>query len=476
MKRLAIAAPFALLWAMPAMASPATATEHVVKDGETLNGIANRAGVAPSVIAKANGLKEPYALRTGQKLKIPHERSAGASAKQSGAKQPGARQSGKVHIVQDGETLNGIANRAGVSAQALAKANGLKEPYGLRMGQKLTIPGEGRLPARETAGSGGSKGRLGGTHVVRDGETLNGIANRAGVSAQALARANGLTEPYTVRTGQKLILPGTGAAAQAEERQSAPVGGAGEYVVKEGETLNGIANRAGVPRVVIAEANGLKEPFEVQAGQKLVIPRQRTHVVQDGETGFGIAYEYGVPFQSIAVANGLADDAVLKTGQKLVIPAMTRDAATKRAAAPAPVTKPSVPAKPAAATARFAWPLTGAVNSGFNSSEGGSGHNGIDIAATEGDPVKAAAGGIVIYAQYEKTRFGNLVIIDHGDKWHTAYGHLGKIAVKKGDTIRAGEQLGSAGSSGTATSTEVHFEIRRQNKPVDPVALLGPAR
>src|SRR5262249_18711210 len=78
-----------------------------------------------------------------------------------------------------------------------------------------------------------------------------------------------------------------------------------EHVVATGETLTGIANRAGVPLVVIAEANGLAQPYRIRIGQTLVIPRQRTHTVASGETGFAIAYKYGVSWRAIATANGL---------------------------------------------------------------------------------------------------------------------------------------------------------------------------
>ncbi len=83
--------------------------------------------------------------------------------------------------------------------------------------------------------------------------------------------------------------------------------------------------------VAIAEANGIADPYVVKIGQKLVIPRQRTHVVKKGDTGFAIGFQYGVPFAQIATANGLKPDAVLKVGQKLIIPAMF--------AAPPPITR-----------------------------------------------------------------------------------------------------------------------------------------
>ena len=85
-----------------------------------------------------------------------------------------------------------------------------------------------------------------------------------------------------------------------------------EHVVAAGETLRGIANRTGVPLVVIAEANGLKEPYRVRKGQKLAIPRQQNHTVKAGETGFGIAYEYGVPWPQIASKREVSESASSK--------------------------------------------------------------------------------------------------------------------------------------------------------------------
>ena len=75
------------------------------------------------------------------------------------------------------------------------------------------------------------------------------------------------------------------------------------HTVAPGETLSGIANRAEVPRILIIEANGLKAPYMLRAGQRLIIPRRRSHVVKSGETGFEIAMDYGVPWSAIASAN-----------------------------------------------------------------------------------------------------------------------------------------------------------------------------
>ena len=230
-----------------------------------------------------------------------------------------------------------------------------------------------------------------------------------------------------------------------------------QHVVEAGETLGGIANRAGVPLVVIAEANGLAEPYVVKVGQKLAIPRQRSHTVKAGETGFGIALEYGVPFSQIAMANGLDEKGTVKTGQKLIIPAMVN--AAPRAA-------------PTRTEPYFRLPHDGKVMLGYRYSNG-KGHDGLDFEASVGDMVRASASGTVIFAGDEPSRFGRLVVIDHGNGWHTAYGHLARITVSKGDVVKSGERIGLAGDAGVARRPELHFEIRKDGKPVDPAAKLA---
>lgn len=308
-------------------------------------------------------------------------------------------------------------------------------------------------------------------HVVKEGETLNGIANRAGVTPDAIVKANGLKPPYPLRTGQKLAIPRKAPARDktaAKAKPDAPTGPEAtetEHIVRDGETLGGIANRAGVPKVVIAEANGLAEPWTVKAGQKLVIPRQRTHVVGKDETGFGIAYEYGVSWKAIAVANGLEPDARVRQGQKLLIPAIIARPSPAQPAAAAPA--PGVTARANGAPV-FRWPLRGEVLLGFARPGMEGGHNGIDIAAEAGSPVKAAAGGKVVFAGEEPKTYGTMVVLEHTGGWHSAYGHLSAASVNVGQAIAEGDVVGKVGQTGLANQPALHFEIRKDNFPVDP--------
>jgi len=335
------------------------------------------------------------------------------------------------------------------------------------------------------------------SHVVKAGETLGGIANRAGVSAAAIVKANGLKEPYVVRLGQKLAIP-RAAKAAAKPAPTPPVPSAElsakkaaktaarviearqpagspetetSHKVGEGETLGGIAARAKVPRVLIIEANGLQAPFDVRVGQTLRIPRTRRHEVKNGDTGFSISLDYAVPWEQIALANNLDANAPVKVGQNLLIPtlldppgagAKTLTPSPKPAAAPAP-----------SKSARFAWPLSGPVRRGY--ATGSDYHDGVDITAPKGSMVRAAAAGTVTFAGKEKDQFGNLVVLDHGNGWFTAYGFLSRVTVKEGAKVAAGERVGLVGDTGLAKGSELHFEVRQDGKPVDPLDSLPKA-
>ncbi|MEE4451264.1 LysM peptidoglycan-binding domain-containing protein [Novosphingobium resinovorum] len=348
-----------------------------------------------------------------------------------------------VHVVASGETLNGIANRAGVTASAIVKANALKEPYVVRIGQKLTIPRSQAAPS--------APGK-----AAQDRNVAAKAANSAVPAAKQVAKA------------ARVIEARTPAAPGAPEYET-------EHRVGEGETLGGIAARAKVPRVLIAEANGLQPPFNVRVGQTLRIPRTGRHVVKSGETGFSISMDTAVPWENIALANNLDPAAPVKVGQNLLIPTIIDPPKTL---APAPATAPApanaTGAKAAAPkAARFAWPLSGTVRRGY--SDGADYHDGIDIPAAKGTMVRASAAGIVKFAGNEKAQFGNLVVLDHGDGWYTAYGFLSRVTVKEGARVAQGERVGLVGDTGLAKGDELHFELRRDGQPVDPLGELPKA-
>jgi len=126
-----------------------------------------------------------------------------------------------------------------------------------------------------------------------------------------------------------------------------------------------------------------------------------------------------------------------------------------------------------AANVQFAWPLRGRVISEFGTKISGEKNDGINIAATLGAPIRAAANGTVTYAGDGLKGYGNLVLIRHAEGYVTAYAHADSLSVAKGDIVSKGQIIGYAGSTGGASEPQLHFEIRHGTTPVNPRALLS---
>tara|TARA_B100001123_G_C15067369_1_gene930191 strand:- start:453 stop:887 length:435 start_codon:yes stop_codon:yes gene_type:complete len=123
-------------------------------------------------------------------------------------------------------------------------------------------------------------------------------------------------------------------------------------------------------------------------------------------------------------------------------------------------------------TGSFSWPLLGRLVSGYGPKSGGLHNDGINIAAPKGAPVRAAERGIVAYAGNELRGFGNLLLIRHSDGWMTAYAHLDRLLIGRGETVDAGATIGTVGNSGSVDSPQLHFEIRRGSRALDPMLYL----
>ena len=120
------------------------------------------------------------------------------------------------------------------------------------------------------------------------------------------------------------------------------------------------------------------------------------------------------------------------------------------------------------------WPLRGNVLSSFGPKPGGLQNDGINIAAARGAPVRAAENGIVVYAGNELKGFGNLLLVRHADGWMTAYAHLDEILVERGAAVQRGQSVAKVGQTGSVGSPQLHFEMRRAGRAVDPRGVLAP--
>jgi murein DD-endopeptidase MepM/ murein hydrolase activator NlpD len=116
----------------------------------------------------------------------------------------------------------------------------------------------------------------------------------------------------------------------------------------------------------------------------------------------------------------------------------------------------------------FQWPVQGHIVSDFGPKPGGLHNDGINIAAARGTPVQAAENGVVVYAGNELRGFGNLLLVRHADGWVTAYGHCDQLLVRRGQQVRRGQTIAKVGSTGNVRSPQLHFEVRRGTRPVNP--------
>lgn len=135
---------------------------------------------------------------------------------------------------------------------------------------------------------------------------------------------------------------------------------------------------------------------------------------------------------------------------------------------------PAVSASPAAVASNgFIWPVKGKVISGFGPRSGGEYNDGINIAAQQGEPIVAAADGEVVYSGSELRGYGNMVILRHNNGLMTAYAHADRILVSKGETVKQGVTIATVGKSGGVDQAQLHFGVRKDKEPIDPMTMLG---
>ncbi len=333
-------------------------------------------------------------------------------------------------------------------------------------------------------------------------------------AAAALAGCGTAPSPAPVdnRTYPDTAAPRSDAGKVAASERGAstvPERGALTVKVRAGEGLYSIAKRAKVPLRAIIDANGLKPPYTLKPGQRLILPRPRVHVVGAGDTVYGIAKRYDVGLRNLIRVNEIRPPFRIVVGQRLRLPASLGIAASPRPAParPTAMARPSSLAKDAAGFApsrnvtkrsappakqggslrvpppppidppprnahAFLWPVKGKLLSAFGPKPGGLYNDGINIAAPKNTEVRAAANGIVAYAGNELRGYGNLLLIRHRGGWITAYAHNDRLLVGRGDVVRRGQGIARVGNTGSVTKPQLHFEIRRGSHAVDPARLL----
>ena len=241
------------------------------------------------------------------------------------------------------------------------------------------------------------------------------------------------------------------------------------YTVKRGDTLYAIAFRLGIDFRQLAARNGIKSPYTISVGQ--VLATSKPVVVASGQSrarGSASAQaNSGTQSSKRKSKSSSSKGTATKAVSKPASSATPKTKSVARTASKPQKKSASKSVEPNRPVSRWRWPSRGKVIRTFAANV----HKGIDIAGNRGDPVTSAAAGKVVYAGAGVTGYGSLIIVKHNDTYLSAYGHNERLLVSEGSVVNAGQQIATMGSSGT-NSVKLHFELRRQGKPVDPLTLL----
>lgn len=245
------------------------------------------------------------------------------------------------------------------------------------------------------------------------------------------------------------------------------------------------------------------------SGQTL-LPTPPVHIVAHGDTLGRVAHRYKISAREVALANGLMPESPLRVGTRLTIPvrtptfrpsrpqpdspsvAQTRPAVESHPPGPAPPPTKFASAEPPTAAnihlaapvatppgdaalngaPAFRWPARGRIINNYGVRVNGSTNDGIDLAVPEGTPVRSADDGVVAYAGNELKGYGNLVLVRHANGFVTAYANGSELLVKRNDQVHKGQVILKSGQTGNAAAPQLHFEVRKNSAPVDPMQYL----
>ena len=269
------------------------------------------------------------------------------------------------------------------------------------------------------------------------------------------------------------------------------------YEVRRGDTVYGVSKRFGLPIRTIIEINNLEPPYILKIGQRLAIGQAVSpdyHRVKKGDTLYSISRSHKVSVSALAKRNRIKAPYRVYVGQRLDLPigqkiiqterTKSREKVRKKIQNSADHTKKQKRSSrlartqkelrpPPRSSSRFLWPVRGRIISKFGAKGKGLHNDGLNIAAAAGSPVLAAENGVVAYDGNELGGFGNLVLIKHSGNFVTAYAHNAELLVRRGQKVRRGQAIAKVGRTGTVARPQLHFEIRKGRRPVNPLLYLS---
>ena len=235
------------------------------------------------------------------------------------------------------------------------------------------------------------------------------------------------------------------------------------YIVQPGDTLYAVAFRLGMDYRTLAEINNIGPPYVIRVSQSL-------KTIDTGSEALGEAADDTAsvtPEQSVAVQPDRLESPPRQTPAAPASASQQADAVRPEAGPPSHTLSTAKSATPNGPVDRWVWPAAGDVSRPFSDER----HKGIDLAGQRGAPVMATAPGVVVYAGTGVTGYGALLIVKHNDTYLSAYGHNDELLAVEGEQVKAGQVIARMGST-DADSVKLHFEIRRDGRPVNPTGLL----
>ncbi|WP_158548438.1 peptidoglycan DD-metalloendopeptidase family protein [Parvularcula marina] len=342
--------------------------------------------------------------------------------------------------------------------------------------------------------------------MVQPGDTVYALGRRYGVKPTDIIALNDIPAPYHLAVGEEIILP------QKLQKMAAPL--------PQPVSTGPISGQSALPAspaplkkdVQMIQASATSAPTQLEYSTVAAVPEKlppaverldAIYTVRPGDTMYSLSRRFEIGLEELAAANNVPAPYTLSVSQRLIIPgAMTAPETIQTETAPAPAEQlasleTSEEAQMAArelgvvpavadssdtednailisktGDSRFSWPIRGAIIEGYGTTKEGLRNDGINIAAPIGAPIRAAADGEVIYTGAELDGYGNLLLVRHIDGWVSAYAHTDSIMVKKGDMVRQGQVVAKVGRTGSVEAPQLHFELRHELQPRDPLAAL----
>jgi murein DD-endopeptidase MepM/ murein hydrolase activator NlpD len=364
-----------------------------------------------------------------------------------------ARKGWVIYTVRPGDTLSQIASRFRVDARAIMYSSGLENAT-LRPGQVLRVPlveesSDGiRLPPDVRA------------YVVRRGDTVQSVARRFGLTMLGLVSANpSLQSLDRLEVGSTLYIP-TGEPGLLLR-------------LKQGETIQDLAQRFGLSVATVAKANGLDSPTDVRPGDLILLPGVQARTTYERLLQIQEAERKAREEEARRLAEERRKQEAER--QKRLAEAQRMQAQSRARVRQQAQSQPQLRrANAVVAAAGYRWPLSNFTITTYFGRRGvfQRFHTGIDLAAPVGTPIYAARAGQVDTAGWSRYGYGLHVIINHGGAQETLYAHMSRIAVRPGQWVRRGELIGYVGSTGWSTGPHLHFEVRVGGAARNPMAYL----